>query len=263
MRAITEHMAARTTEPSNVKTIDRTARILETLKELEGARVSEVAEELDLANSTAHRYLSSLKKNEFITQEGDFYYVGLRFLELADCAQNRTEVYKLAKPKVNQLAKETGERAEFIVEEHGYAVFVHRAIGETAVRADSHQGKRIPMHATSAGKVILAHLPEHEVEKIIETRGLPRLTSETISSKEELHEELEEIRENGVGFADSEYIDGLSTVSVPVKGPSGAIQGALGVSGPSGRMSGNNFRREIQNLLIGAANELEINIAYQ
>ncbi|RQG88097.1 IclR family transcriptional regulator [Natrarchaeobius halalkaliphilus] len=255
-------MAIRTTDQSNVKTIDRTARILETLKELDGARVSEVADELDLANSTAHRYLSSLKKNEFITQEGDFYYVGLRFLELADSAQNRTEVYKLAKPKVEQLAQETGERAEFIVEEHGYAVFVHRAIGETAVRANSHQGKRIPMHATSAGKVILAHSPERKVEEIIECRGLPELTSETITTREELDEELEEIREKGVGFAEEEYIQGLSTVSVPVKGSSGAIQGSLGISGPSGRMSGDNFKREIQNLLVGAANELEINIAY-
>lgn len=249
--------------PNQVKTTAKAFRILETLKQLDGARVSEVADHLNLANSTAHRHLKSLEENEYVVQEGDIYYVGLRFLELADYAGRRKEIYQLAKPKVEQLAQKTGERAEFIVEEHGHAVFIQREIGENAVQADSHVGKRLPMHATSAGKVILAYLPERRVENIIEEKGLPALTPHTITEKEELYAELEQIREREVGFADEEYIRGLSTVSVPVKGPNEEILGALGISGPSGRMSGDNFREEIQKLLIGAANELEINIAYQ
>jgi DNA-binding IclR family transcriptional regulator len=248
---------------SSVKTADRIFRIVETLQAMDGGRVSEVAAELDMADSTVHRHLQALQENEYVVQEGDTYHIGFRFLNLGDYARNRKELYRLAEPKVEQVAEETNERAEFIVEEFGRAVFVHRHIGSNAIQADSHLGKRLPMHATSAGKAILAHMPTDRVERVLERTGMEQYTAQTITDEEVLAEELATIREEGVAFNHEEYIGGMNTVSVPVMDRHEQIAGALGVSGPAHRLKGDRLRQEVPDLLLGSANELEINISYR
>jgi DNA-binding IclR family transcriptional regulator len=249
--------------PSSTKTIDRSFRVVETLQELGGARVTEVAEELDMADSTVHRYLKSLRENEYVAKEGDMYHLGLRFLDLGDNVRNRKALYRIAEPKVKSVAEQTNERAEFIVEEFGRAVFVHRHVGSSAIQADSHLGKRLPMHATSAGKVILANLPEARVERILDRTGLEQYTEQTITDEEVLYDQLDNIAQKGVALNHEEYIPRMNTVSVPVMNEMDQIAGALGVSGPAHRLKGERLRQEIPDLLLGIANELEINISYQ
>ncbi|WP_254533261.1 IclR family transcriptional regulator [Natrinema gelatinilyticum] len=246
-----------------IKSISRGFRIVETLKELDGARVSELASELDMANSTAHRYLTSLEANEYVIQEGYRYYPSMEFLNIGDYVRNRKEAYRLAEEKVAQLAETTDERAEYLVEECGHVVFVHCETGAHAVQADSHLGKRLPIHATSAGKAIMAFLPDERVMEIIERHDLESYTANTITDSDVLRDELAEIRERNVAFATQEYIQRMNTVSVPVMDVDGQVCGALGISGPTHRMKGEWFRKEIPDLLLGTANELEINVSYQ
>lgn len=245
-----------------VKSTDRAFRIVETLKQMDGGRVTELARELDMANSTVHRHLQSLRENEYVVKEGDTYYLGLRFLDVGDYVRNRKEVYRLTEEKVKQLAEQTDERGEFLVEEYGEVVFVHREIGDNAVQADSHIGKRLPIHATSAGKAILAFLPDERITEIIEKRGLKSYTENTITSEKVLREELEQIREEHVAFAHQEYIQRLNTVSVPIIGTNDQVCGAIGISGPAHRVKGEWFQEEIPDLLLGIANELEIKLTY-
>lgn len=245
-----------------VKAGERLFAILELLEEMDGARVSELAERTGLAKSTVHRYLVTMLECEYLVKEGDTYQIGLRVLELGESVKNRKEAYTLGKEKVRTLAQETNERVQFIVEEHGYAVYLHREFGSQAVRTDPGIGKRVPIHATSAGKAILANLPDAQVDSVIERRGLPTLTEHTIVDPDVLWEELKEIRERGYAINDQENINGLRAIGVPVIGPSGQVVGALSVSGPTHRMQGDWFNNELPSLLLGAANEIELNLAY-
>lgn len=246
----------------SIKTIDRCFRILETLREQDGSRVSELADELDLANSTVHRYLQSLRENEYVVKEGDVYHLGMGFLGLGDYVRKRKRVYQEVEESVQKLADETNERAEFLVEEHGQAIFVHREAGPSAVQADSHLGKRLPMHATSAGKAILAFLPQERLEAILDRHGMRKYTENTITDRETLYEELDAVREDRFAYNKQEYIKGLNTVSVPVLSPAGQVYGALGISGPTHRLKGDKLHSEIPDLLLGSANALEINVSY-
>lgn len=245
-----------------VKSTDRAFRIVETLKQMDGGRVTELARELDMANSTVHRHLQSLCDNEYVVKEGDTYYLGTRFLDIGDYVRNRKEVFRLTEDKVKQLAEKTDERGEFLVEEYGEVVFIHREIGDNAVQADSHIGKRLPIHATSAGKAIMAFLPDERVTEIIEKRGLESYTENTITDAEVLRDELEQIREDQIAFAQQEYIQRLNTVSVPLIGPDDQVCGAIGISGPAHRVKGEWYQEEIPDLLLGIANELEIKMTY-
>jgi DNA-binding IclR family transcriptional regulator len=251
-------------EPNDgtIQSVNVVVSILELLQERDGARVTEVAEELEIAKSTVHRHLKTLLLRDLIVKEGDEYQIGLRFLELGEYAKNRKPAYLLAEEKVEELAATTDERAQFIVEEHGRAVYVFRETGENAIQTDPGLGKRIPIHATSAGKAILAHLPQERVESILDTHGLESLTPNTITEKEALMNQLAEIRERGHSFNLQENITGLHAVGVPVKGDGGRIIGALSVSGPTKRMTDELLHTEVPQLLMGVANELELNIRH-
>ncbi|MEF8785336.1 MAG: IclR family transcriptional regulator [Haloarculaceae archaeon] len=183
-------------------------------------------------------------------------------LSVLDYVRDRKQIYQLAKPKITELAEKTEERAEFMVEEYGRSVFVHRDTGDNAVQTDSGIGKFHPLHATAAGKSILAFLPEERVDEICETRGLESFTDNTITDKETLFAELETIRERGVGYNDQEYINGLRAVGVPVKDVDESIVGAISVSGPTHRLKGEWYEEEIPDLLLGMTNEIELKISY-
>lgn len=248
--------------PGAVKTTGTVFDVVELLREQDGARVTEVANELGLANSTAYRHLSTLATKEYVVQEDGKYYLSMRFVRLGRYVRQRKRIFELAGPKVEALAEETDERAEFMIEEHGRSVFVHREAGDNAVQTDSGIGKYHPLHATAAGKALLAFLPESRVSEIVDERPLEAFTDDTITDEEELLDELATIRDRGVSFNKQEYINGLRAVGVPVRTQDGGVLGSLSVSGPTHRLKGQWFEQEIPDLLLGMANELELKLPF-
>lgn len=245
-----------------VQTTRTALRILERIRDNGGMGISELSRDLGLAKSTVHRHLSTLYDEGYVSKEQGTYFLSLQFLDFGESARTRNPAYPMAGEKVKELATETEERAQFMVEEHGSAVYVYREVGERAVQTDPGIGKRIPLHATAAGKVILAYSPPEQVEEILAARGLSALTEETITEKEALQNELEEIRSRGYGFNKQENVMGLHAVGVPVIGSHGVVIGALSVSGPSHRLTGERLTEELPRLLLGTANELELNITH-
>ncbi|WP_276274090.1 IclR family transcriptional regulator [Haloarcula litorea] len=247
----------------NTITATRTSlRIVEALKRLDGAGVTAVADDLGIAKSTVHNHLQTLEDEGYVTNEGDAYRVGLRFLELGEYKRNRMAIYEKARPEVASLAQETGEMANAAVEEHGEGVYITRAEGTQAVTVDTYAGKRVKLHCTALGKTILAELPEERVDEIVDAHGLPARTENTITDRTELKAELAEIRERGYAYDREERLPGLRCVAAPVVPEDGDLVAALSVSGPTTRIEGDRFHEEIPELLRSAANVIEINMAY-
>lgn len=255
-------MDADSTEGTAVETATRAFDIVERLYRMEGATFPELVSELDLAKSTVYRHVTSLTSQGYIVKDDGTYYPSLRFLAIGQFARTRREAYQIAGSKVKELATKTEERAQFIVPENQNGVYVHRSVGDHAVSADTRIGLHVPLHASAAGLAILAHLPEERVSEIIESVGLPAVTSETITDSEKLHSELERIREHGYSVNDQGFVKGLRAMGVPVLGPDEEVIGGLSVSGPTNRMQGTWFDEELPSLLLGSANELELRIAH-
>lgn len=253
-----------TTNPdrSTVKTTETTFDIVDTIRELEGARIDEVADHLSIAKSTVHRHLTTLHSRDYVVKEGDEYHIGLQFLTVGADARRRNPIYNLAKEKVEQLADETNERAQFIVEEQGRRVYLYFQFGENAVRTDGAVGVKGPLHMSAAGKALLASQPDDRVSEIIDQHGLPAHTPNTITDLDDLFDELESIRESGVAYNDEESSEGLRAVAVPVHDPSDRVLGALSVSGPAHRIEGERYQDRIPKLILGHANEIELSIKY-
>lgn len=245
-----------------IKSTETTFAIVEALKTLDGAGVSELADHTGLPRSTVHNYLSTLEQEEYVVNDGGHYEVGIRFLELGAYARNRKKIYEIANPEVQRLAEETGELANFLIEEHGRGTYLQRARGDQAVQVEAHVGTRVSLHSTALGKSILAHLPESRVEEVIEVHGLEPVTPRTITDRDRLFERLETIRERGYALDDGERLEGLRCVAVPILSTEDRVLGAVSVSGPSHRIRDDRFRETLPNKVLETVNVIELNVTY-
>lgn len=245
-----------------LKTIERAIEIIEALEESGGGGVTEIAERLELSPATVHGYLKTLEHNRLLVKEGDVYRLGLRFLSVGGYVRSQKPVYDVTKQKLKQLAQDTGERAQLVIEEHGIGIVVDKEVGQHAVQVDNRVGKSVYLHSTSAGKAILSQFTERQLGEVLDRWGLPAQTSNTITDRDALVEDLELTRERGYAYNNEEHIMGLKSIGVPISGPGGTVIGAVSISGPSHRLMGKWYDEEIPSLLLGAANEIELNIEY-
>jgi DNA-binding IclR family transcriptional regulator len=250
------------TDSDSVQAVVTAFEVVEAVRGLDGARLTEVADELEMPKSTVHRYLVTLERLEYLTKRGDVYDISHRFLDLGEYTRTRKEEYELVKATVEELAEKTEERAQFILEEHGMGVYLHRETGEHAVRTDSRIGKRIHMHSTAAGKAMLAFMPEQRVDEILDRRGLPEMTENTITDRDRLFADLERTRDRGYSVAKEENTERLWAFGVPVMSSTDRVLGSISISGPTHRLARDGEEQEIADLLRGTVNELELNIAY-
>lgn len=245
-----------------VKTARTIFDILEMLQSNDGLSVSELAAEANMAKSTAHRHLTSMEQIGYIVRENNSYYVGLKFLNLGIYARNRYNIYLQSRSKVDELADETGERVQLMIEEHGHGVQLYPKFGERSVKTDARPGQRVHLHSNAAGKAILAFLPRSRVEEIINKWGCPRRTENTITDPNVLFSELCEIRDQGIALNDGERIEGLRAVGVPILNGNRNVVGSISISGPSGRFTGDWYSEELPRLLRGTVDEIELNLKY-
>lgn len=245
-----------------IKSTQTTFRILEALMELDGAGVTAVADHLGLPKSNVHNYLSTLEEEEYVVRRGTTFHVGIRFLELGAHARNRRDLYEIARPEMDKIADEEGELVNLLVEEHGRGTYIYRVAGDDAVQVDAHVGTRVHLHCTALGKAILAHLPEERVDEIVTRHGLPAVTDDTITDRDELRETLADVRERGIAFDREERVEGLRCAAAPICSNTGRVLGALSISGPTTRIQDERLEEEIPSLLERATNVIELNITY-
>lgn len=249
-------------ERKGIKSNETLFQLIDTLKQLDGAGVTKLANRMDVSKSTIHRHLTTLEDHEFVVRDGQEFRLSLKFLRYGGYVRRTNEMAKQIRPRIEDLADETGELSAYITEEHGQGVFVIRGIGDNAVGTDAGVGKRFHLHSLAAGKAILAEFPPERVDEIIETRGLPAYTNNTITEADELREELEKIRNQGFAIDREEHIKGLHAAAAPVYGPNNDLCGAFSVAGPSHRLKGDWFTEEIPELLLGTINEFQLDITY-
>lgn len=249
------------TDHKTIQSVDRTFSIIEYIQQNNGASLLRLTDAFDISKSAIHYHLNTLMKYGWVVKDGDTYHIGLRFLDPAMHSRNQKSEYQLIRPRVVKLAEETGERAQFITEENGRGIHVYSELGENGIQSNSRVGKLVYLHATSAGKAILASMDKEEVESIIDAHGLPKMTGNTITTREKLLETLEETRERGYAFNRAERRNRLMAIGAPIKHPSGRVLGALSVTGPVRRMR-DEHQDYLPDLLLDVTEETRLRLEY-
>lgn len=236
--------------------------IVEHLKEMEGATLSEVVDHFDMPTSTVHDHLQTLTNLGYVLNDDGTYRIGTRFLELGGYARIHSRIFQVSESELQNLAVETGEHANLMIEENGMGVFLMKQKGNEAIKIDTYEGMRVYLHTTAMGKSILAFMEESRLDEIVSERGLPRVTENSIADRETLDAELEEIRERGYATDDEERLNGIRCVAAPVTTDSGTVAGAVSISAPKNRMQGTLFRETFPNKILGTANIIEVNMRH-
>ncbi len=236
-----------------VQSVDRALSVLEILAAQGEAGVTEIAAELGVHKSTAFRLVAVLESRGFVEQLADRgkYRLGFGVVRLAGAAAAQLDIAQEGRPICEGLAADLEETVNIAILDSDRAVNVSQVRGPAALSTHNWVGQGTPLHATSSGKVLLAHAPE-AVRKALLSRGMPRYTSTTITDPELLQQHLDGIVERGWGSTVEEYEVGLSAVAAPVRDADGSVIAALSVSGPSFRMSSEDFPRVARRLVAGA-----------
>jgi len=252
-----------TDSPRTLSTATTTLEVINVLKRQSGATVTEMAERMDCSKGGAYNHLATLRENDFIVKDGDEYKLSPRFILMGEHVQQDNILYQFGKDELDNLIERTGEYGQLMTEEHGLAIIIYLYRGGKAIGSNypKHMKKKpLYLHHLSAGKSIMAHLPKARVEEIISKHGLKKRTDSTITDKEELYEELDQIREQGYAYNNEEEVEGLRAVGAPITGPDGDILGALSLSGPKSRLHSERFQKEIPEIVTETADTIEINI---
>jgi len=252
---------------STLTTTTTSLAVIEALQGLDGATMDQVARELEMAPSTAYKHLATLENEGYLVKEGEQYHLGLKFLNLGEYTRNRRPERRLVDEAVQELTDRTDEEVDYIVEEHGRIVTVSESYHKWVKYAESDAtyrarlGEYYLMHSTATGKALLAEYPRERVEAILDKWGLPARTENTITDREELFAELEEIRERGYAYDMEEFTDGLRSVGMVVRRPEPASLASMSVSGPSYRLTGDILEEEIPATMAEVIDDLESDMA--
>lgn len=211
--------------------------IIEALNGRDGIGVSELARAIDMPTSTVHVYLQTLEELGYVIAEDNEYRLSLRFLDIGSRVRSHLDVFAAARGEMIDLCKQTGETVGIGVIENDKRVQLWQVEGEDAVNDKIHVGEHTYLHWTSLGKTLLASRPDDEIDRIVDRQGLPRATEKTITNRDELFEEVEQIRRQEFTIEDEERKIGIRSVSVPLTDVDGNTVAALGINAPKNKLT--------------------------
>jgi DNA-binding IclR family transcriptional regulator len=252
------------TDGRRIKSVDRAFELVEVLRDAtEPLTLTELAEATDRAPSTLHAYLTTLADHGVVCELGGGYRLGLKFIALGEHVRHRLDVYQAGRDEVTTLARETGDSAHLIVKYDAQLLAIWEWFGDDAVGVAYHERKRerflSHLHCTASGKALLAHLPEAEIEEVVERHGLAEMTPATITDHGRLYETLAAVRERGYAVSDEEQMQGLRAVGAPIRDRSGDPVGAVSVAAPTRRLQDEAFHETVPEQVMRTANVIEVN----
>jgi len=239
----------------NVRAVERAMQILSSFDGRHAEQgVSEIAQATGLHKATTHRIMMTLLNGGFVERKGDGerFRLGLRLVELGLGALRGLDVRRAAFPYMQQLVERFQEICTLSIFDHGQMLYVEVVHGEHALTIAARVGRRLPVHCTASGKVLLAFLPSEVVEPIL-NGPLAAYTEKTITSPVRLREELEVVRRQGYALADEEFEVGIWAISAPIRDIDGNVIAAMSIPYPTNRLSRERIP-EIAEALIEAAN---------
>lgn len=249
---------------SALETTQRSLDIVDVIRRREGATIDEIARELAVAVSTVYKHVVTLESNGYLTKRERTYHLGFRFLNLGEHARDRIPGRRAVDEALKRLTDETEEEVDFIVEDHGRIITVsesyHKWVKYRQGRSNEYRartGSYYHMHATASGKALLAEYPRERVDRIVDRWGLPAKTDQTITDRDELYDCLERVRERGYALDEQEFTEGLCSVGMAIAPPEQGVIGAMSVSGPSYRLSGEVLTETVPNAMRRVIDDLE------
>ena len=222
--------------------------------------LSEVARICDLTRAAARRFLLTLTDLGYVRTDGRLFSLTPRVLELGYAFLSSLSLPEVAEPHLERLVAEVHESSSMSVLDGDDIVYVARVPTRRIMTVAINVGTRFPAYATSMGRVLVANLPDEQVEAYLGRVALEPLTGRTITSADALRSELKRVRERGYAIVDQELEEGLRSMAAPVHDRTGAVVAAVNVSVHASRTSAGVLRDTLLPPLLAATRAIDADL---
>src|SRR5882762_3153279 len=229
----------------NITSVQRCLRLLSLFSEAPaGLSATEVTKLSGLPVSTVHRFLVNLQDAGFLdcSAKGK-YHLGIACFSIGHAALGQLDIRRLSLPYLQALNQHTRETIHLTVRQGQTAVYVEKLDSPEHLRIFSRIGALVPLYCTAVGKVLLAYMPQAELEKVLPQIEPRRLTPNTIASRQELEQHLHRVRKAGHAFDLEEHEPHIRCIAAPIWDHTGAVNASLSLTAPAVRMAVPRLRR--------------------
>jgi len=251
---------ARENDDSSREFVRALARGLAVIESFEAIRhpltLSEIAARTKLNRGTVRRALITLNALGYLSDERGRFTLTPRVLRLGYSYLSSQPVWALARPYVETVSVKTGETASLAVLDAGMIVYVLRATAPRLLNDALSIGTRLPAYCASMGRVLLAGLPESELDRYLRKTEFRQLTPFTVIDADRLKAIIALTRETGFAVNDQEMEVGLRSIAVPITNLEGTVVAALNVSCSTARVSHVEMEKNFLPVLKSAAHEI-------
>lgn len=234
-----------------VQSVARALEILRCFRYAPEMGISEIAEEMNLNKSTVFGLVNTLTGYGYLEQvpSNRKYRLGLELFEMGNLVLSRIDIRNEAKELCTPLVQKYPATVHIATHSEGEVVYVDKLDAGLSLISASSVGKRLPMHCTGVGKAILAYLPETYIDQYLQF-PLKKFTEKTVTTRQQLADELSNVRKMGIAMDQEEIELGLSCIAAPILQRNGEPVLAISLSFPYGRISSINLEEAKEELLM-------------
>jgi IclR family pca regulon transcriptional regulator len=214
------------------------------------------AQRAGLTRAAARRHLLTLAHLGYLETDGSHFWLAPKVLRFSGSYLASARLPRVVQPALNRLAAQTQEPFSVVVLDGDQGVIVARSGATRMLAYGLHLGARLPAHATSTGRVLLAAKTKKAFAQWMKGRELVRLTPHTVTDAKAFRELIEQVRHNDWCMAGEEHELGVHALAVPLRNMQGQTVAALNVVASPARLAPGVMQRELLPLLLDAAREL-------
>jgi IclR family transcriptional regulator, KDG regulon repressor len=216
-----------------IQSVERALRILDLFDEhATELKITEISERMGLNKSTVHSLLKTLQTHGYIRQnsENGKYELGMKLFERGNYVIHSLDIRHLAKKYLLDLSVKTGQTTHLVILDGKEGVYVDKVEGSMATIRYSRIGRRIPLHCSAVGKVLIAFRKQAELQKILSEYVYTKQTEYTISNEADFLRELEKVRQQEYAIDNQENEPGVRCIAVPIRNHENQVIAAISLS---------------------------------
>ncbi len=247
------------TDPSFMTSLARGLAVVKAFSDQRRAMtIAQISHRTGIPRAAVRRCLYTLKQLGYADSEANNFFLKPRILALGYSYLSSTPLTIAAQPCLNQLSRMLNESCSLAVLEDEEVLYISRSQTSRVLSVAVNAGSRLPAYCTSLGRVLLAGLPEHELNAYFSRAKLVAFTDRTEISEQRLREIIAEVRQKGYAVVEEELEIGLRSIAVPVRGASGSTMAALNIGAQATRVARAQVEQTFLPALLNAASELSV-----
>ncbi|NYE09415.1 DNA-binding IclR family transcriptional regulator [Bacillus niacini] len=247
-----------------IQSVERALKILDLFDEHKSElKITEISEMMGLHKSTVHSLLKTLQVHSYIDQnpEDGKYRLGLKLAERGNLVINNMDIRRTARKYLLDLSAKTGQTVHLGILDGREGVYIDKVEGEQSIIRYSRIGRRLPLHSTAIGKVLLAYQPLNEIELLLKDYEFQYQTNSTIMNEDIFRKEIGKVKQQGFAVDDQENEQGVRCAAVPIFNGKGHVLAAISISTLISRVNDEEMNNFVH-LLKTSCNELSEQMRY-